>query len=123
MSPAKRACVLIVEDEALLLDIVATEVEEEGISVIRALTAEAALEVLEGETPIDLLFTDIRLPGPMNGFRLAEKARQLRQQLPILFATGYTDESPKGVDGSCFFRKPYRIPTLVAKIKMTVENP
>ena len=118
MSLTKTACVLIVEDEALLLDIVAIEVEEEGFAVIKALTAEAALGILQGETPVDLLFTDVRLPGSMNGFRLAEKAQMLRYRLPVLFASGYTDENPEGIDGSCFFRKPYRISSLVSKIKM-----
>ena len=113
----RRGSVLIVEDEGLLLDIIATEVEEQGFRVIRAMTAEAALNVLESPEPIDILFTDIRLPGPMNGWRLAEKARQLRSELPIMYATGYTEESPRGIDRSRFFPKPYRIASVIKAIQ------
>lgn len=120
MSVPNEICILVVEDEALLLDIISTEIEDEGFTVIKAITAEAALEVLKSDAIVDLLFTDIRLPGPMNGFRLAEKAQQLRQDLPILYATGFTDEAPKGIESSCFFTKPYRISAVLTKIKAEV---
>ncbi len=117
MTRTPHGSVLIVEDEALLLDIVATEVEDEGFTVIRAMTAEAALHVLESPATIDVLFTDIRLPGAMNGWRLAEKARKLRVNLPIMYATGYTDEGPTCLDRTLFFLKPYRIAAVIQAIR------
>lgn len=111
-----KGSVLIVEDEALLLDIVADEIEEEGFAVIRAMTAESALAVLEGTVPIDVLFTDIRLPGAMNGWRLAERARQVRGNLAVMYATGYSDESPTGIDRRQLFLKPYRVAAIVQAI-------
>ena len=122
MADGQRSSVLIVEDEALLLDIIATEVEDEGFTVIRAMTAEAALNILEGPASVDILFTDIRLPGPMNGWRLAEKARQLRGDLPVVYATGYTDENPTGIDRRCFFLKPYRIASVIKTIRDLVAS-
>ena len=118
---SQRGSVLIVEDEGLLLDIIATEVEEQGFKVIRAMTAEAALAVLQSPTDVDLLFTDIRLPGPMNGWRLAEHARRLRNDLPVMYATGYTDENPAGIDRNRFFQKPYRIASVVKAIQEIVS--
>jgi CheY-like chemotaxis protein len=109
--------VLIVEDEALLLDIIATEMEDEGFTVIRATDADAALTVLRGPDVIDVLFTDIRLPGSMNGWRLGETARQLRRDLPIMYATGYTDQALAGVDRRRFFQKPYRIADVIQTIR------
>ena len=117
---SQHGTVLIVEDEALLLDIIAAEVEEEGFTVIRAMTAEAALDILQGSANVDLLFTDIRLPGRMNGWLLAEKARQLRGDLPILYATGYTEQSPREVDRTRFFVKPYRVAAVVKAIRTIV---
>lgn len=115
-----RGSILIVEDEGLLLDIIATEVEEQGFTVIRAMTAEAALDVLRGPLNIDLLFTDIRLPGPMNGWRLAETALKLRSDLPVMYATGFTDENPQGIDRTRFFQKPYRIASVIRAIQEIV---
>lgn len=113
MATSRLGSVLIVEDEELLLDIIANEVEDEGFTVYRAMTAEAALNILQGPANVDILFTDIRLPGAMNGWRLAEKARQLRDDLPVMFATGYTDENPSGLDRTRFFLKPYRIAAVI----------
>lgn len=117
MADASQPSVLIVEDEELLLDIIASEVEEEGFTVLRAMTAEAALRILEGPAVVDVLFTDIRLPGPMNGWHLAEEARKIRADLPVMYATGYTDENPRGVDRAHFFLKPYRIAAVIQTMR------
>ena len=111
---ARPKRVLVVEDEALLLDVVATELEEVGYAVLRAETAEEALRWLRASDPIDLLFTDIRLPGHLDGWRLAEEARALRPSLPVIYATGYSAEQPRQVSDSRFILKPYR-PSLIIK--------
>lgn len=61
-----------------------------GYRVETAPQASTALTLLETDTPFDLLFTDVVLPGGMNGRQLAERARELRPHLRVLFATGYT---------------------------------
>jgi CheY-like chemotaxis protein len=103
-----RPLVLVVEDELLLSDIIADELEDAGYRVITFLTGEEGLIVLEGPDPVDLLFTDIRLPGKVDGWRLAEAARSLRPGLPIVYASGYSVEQPREVPGSRFLTKPYR---------------
>lgn len=115
MSPsqAERAyspkpTVLVVEDEMLLIDVVADELEEAGYRVLSAMTGEEAMTFLESPEPIDLLFTDIRLPGTIDGWKLAEAARRLRPEIPVIYASGYTADQPREVPGSLFLTKPYR---------------
>ena len=103
-----RPLILVVEDEVLLSDNVADELENAGYRVITSLTGEEGLAVLQGSEPIDLLFTDIRLPGFLDGWRLAEAARSMRPGLPIVYATGYSVEQPREVTRSRFLKKPYR---------------
>ena len=81
-SALMRPTVLMVEDEMLLGNVVADELEEAGYRVLSAMTGEEALALLEGAEPIDLLFTDIRLPGLIDGWHLAEAARRLRPDSP-----------------------------------------
>ena len=107
-SALMRPTVLMVEDEMLLGNVVADELEEAGYRVLSAMTGEEALALLEGAEPIDLLFTDIRLPGLIDGWHLAEAARRLRPDLPVIYASGYTVQQPREVPGSVFLTKPYR---------------
>jgi CheY-like chemotaxis protein len=99
--------VLVVEDDHLVADAVIWELEDAGYRVLTAASGEAALAVVR-ERRVDLLFTDIRLLDGMDGWRLAEEARQLRPGLPVIYTTGYTVEQPRLVPGSLFLHKPYR---------------
>lgn len=113
----RPATILVVEDEILLVDMVTEELEEAGYRVLSALTGEEALTYLSGPDAIDLLFTDIRLPGGMDGWRVAEAARRLRPGLPVIYVTGYSVEQPRKVSGSRFMVKPYRPSMVVEAIK------
>lgn len=103
-----RPTILVVEDEMLLGDVIADELEDAGYRVILTLTGEEAMGFIDGSEPIDLLFTDIRLPGTIDGWKLAEAARRKRPDLPIIYASGYFVEQPREVPGSLFLTKPYR---------------
>jgi CheY-like chemotaxis protein len=109
--------ILVVEDEILLLEIITEELEEAGYQVLSAFTGEEALTYLNGPDSIDLLFTDIRLPGGMDGWRVAEAARRLRPGLPIIYVTGYSVEQPRTVSGSRFMTKPYRPSMVIQAIR------
>jgi PAS domain S-box-containing protein len=85
--------ILVVEDEPLLLALTKRLCEERGYTVVVASNAASALEVLRGGTPIDLLFTDVVLPGGLDGVELAEAARARRPDLPILLTSGYAGAS------------------------------
>ena len=103
-----RPTVLIVEDEVLIRDVVAMEFTDAGYAVLEAEDCDGAFVHLGGETPIDLLFTDIRLPGSLDGWDIAQRAREMRPALPVFYATGFSTEAPRLVPGGQFCRKPYR---------------
>ncbi|MBX3553523.1 MAG: response regulator [Pseudolabrys sp.] len=87
---SQRERILLVEDDEDVRRYVAEALRDLGYRVETAPQASTALTLLETDTPFDLLFTDVVLPGGMNGRQLAERARELRPHLRVLFATGYT---------------------------------
>lgn len=101
----------------LLLDLVTAELEDAGLSVIQASDGESALAVLESDAAVDLLFTDIRLPGRLDGWHLAEAARNLRPDLKVIYATGFSSNAPRLLPDSLFFSKPYRPSVILAAIR------
>ena len=100
-----RVRVLLVEDEDLIRNMMAERFSEEGLDVVQAATAEDAL-ALPPES-YDILFTDIRMPGSVDGWQLAERLREIRPELPVVYSTGWSDVEPRQVARSAFVRKPY----------------
>jgi len=106
----RPACtVLVVEDDPDVRNITASRLAEFGHRVLEAENAKAALDVLGGRDAIDLLFTDIAMPGGMNGLELARRAVQLRPGIRVLFVSGYTSSThtENSTPGE-FLQKPYR---------------
>lgn len=112
--------VLVVEDEPAIRMLLTEALNEIGISVIEASDATSALKVLESDTPVDLLITDVGLPGEMNGAKLAEIARVQRSDLKILFITGYAENSliHNGMLDAemAVLTKPFAIDTLILRL-------
>jgi CheY-like chemotaxis protein len=92
--PAPRASVLVVEDNDDVRELAESVLTMAGYAVQSAASGERALALLEGGAAADLLFTDVIMPGGINGLQLAEQARTLRPDLPVLVTTGYMDELP-----------------------------
>jgi CheY-like chemotaxis protein len=107
--------VLVVEDEWLVRDMVARELSEVGYHVLQSETADEAIQLLAGQH-VDLLLTDIRLPGILDGWALAEQARKRTPQLHVIYATAYSSEKPRPVANSTIIQKPYRLPDIVAAV-------
>ncbi|MDR9753396.1 response regulator [Pseudomonas sp. SZMC_28357] len=108
--------ILVVEDDSIVRMLIVDVLEELEYSVLEAEDGEAALEIVrDSSNVIDLMMTDQGLPG-MNGRDLAEKARELRPQLPILFASGYAEniDVPAGMHS---IGKPFSIDQLRDKVK------
>jgi CheY-like chemotaxis protein len=105
----RRASVLLVEDEQLISDIAAEALEEQGFEVAAAANAREALHRLHVGSPIDILFTDINLPGGMDGTALARRARELRPDLPVIYTSGRqcVIDHLDSVEGAMFVPKPY----------------
>jgi PAS domain S-box-containing protein len=118
--------ILIVEDNELLLASVKTMLQEHGYRVLAAPSGTLALKILDAEEDIHLLFTDIGLPGGINGRQLGEEARRRRPNLIVLFTTGYTRNAiihqgrlDPGVE---FIGKPFTYAALVAKIQRLLDQ-
>lgn len=102
-----RLVVLVVEDEWLLRDAIVGYLEDAGCRVLEAASGEDALSVLDHEQAIDVLLTDIRLNGGINGWEVGEAFRQKHADIPVIYASGHSIEPPRQVPGSVFFNKPY----------------
>jgi CheY-like chemotaxis protein len=109
------ARILAVDDDALILMSTVDMLEDLGHSVLSAHSGSKALELLRDHAEIDLLITDFSMPG-MTGAQLAQSARNLRPNLPVLLATGYA-ELPDGSDAEfARLNKPYHQEQLAAEI-------
>ncbi len=107
--------VLFVEDEFLISQWVAESLEEQGFAVHCASNAADALHYLAA-APVDVLFTDVNLPGGMDGAMLARRARELLPDLSVVYASARTMPDPQmRVPGSMFVAKPY-VPALVGRL-------
>ena len=106
---AHRSRVLLVEDEFLLCDMIAEALAEHGFEVYAVANARDALRHLTCGSPCDILLTDINLPGGIDGAALARLARELRPNLPVVYASGSYSriEELDAVPGSIFVPKPY----------------
>ena len=109
--------VLVVEDEPLLCDLMVDELKTLGFTVLRAGSGEEALSLIEGDTPVDVLFTDIRLPGALDGWDVAERFRGKNPSGPVIYTTGYSGTPVRRVPQSAFMAKPYRPAAIVNEIR------
>ncbi|TBV00800.1 hybrid sensor histidine kinase/response regulator [Pseudomonas dryadis] len=117
--------ILVVEDDSVVRMLIVEALEELGYQLIQVADAQAALALLDRHPDIDLLLTDVGLPG-MNGRQLAEAARQRRPDLKVLFATGYAEgaEVRNGYLGTDMhmIAKPFSLEALGSKIKAMLDG-
>lgn len=90
-APAGRVNVLLVDDHPQLRRLLALTMEGEGFAVTQADTADQALKMLEDGLTPDLLVSDVRVPGNINGLELARSARRMLPSIRVLLQTGFTD--------------------------------
>ena len=109
--------VLFVEDEPLVRDSIVPELEDAGFEVITAENGEEASYILPKMRRINLLLTDIRMPGRINGWHLAEMARCRRPNLPVIYTSGFAPQPASKVEGSVFLAKPYRVDEILNAIQ------
>jgi CheY-like chemotaxis protein len=103
------ASILVVEDEALIGEMVADALEEQGFDVLLVSNATEALRYVESGARVDALLTDVNLPGGMDGSELANRVRSLRPDMPIVYASGrwHPTDRERLVPRSVFLPKPY----------------
>jgi PAS domain S-box-containing protein len=118
-------CVLVVEDDQGVRDFAVSVLREFGYRVVEAANGEAALDILAVTPEIDLLFTDVVMPGQLSGPDLAKAARERRPDLSLLFTSGYTlrlverEWPASSVD---LLRKPYRSVDLAARVRAVLDR-
>jgi len=118
--------VLIVDDEPTVRMLIGDTLNELGYTGIEAADATSGLKVLESDAKIDLLITDVGLPGGMNGKEMAEKAREKRPDLKVLFITGYAQNAAisngKLEPGMHVLSKPFAMEKLASRIRQMIEE-
>ena len=108
--------ILLVEDDAGVRAVTAAALRELHFTVIEADNGSRALDIIDREPNIDLLFTDIVMPG-INGFELGRLARERRPHLPVLYATGYAASYSPSEKNADVLPKPYRETDLMLKLR------
>jgi len=108
--------ILVVEDDPLIREFVVEALREEGYQVIHAANGEDALAWC-GRQVADVLVTDVRLPGRVDGWQIAERWREQDPDLPVIYATGFSPVAPRPVSGSLVLQKPYDPADIVRAVK------
>jgi nitrogen-specific signal transduction histidine kinase/CheY-like chemotaxis protein len=125
-APTGNETILVVEDDADLRDTVVTALGQFGYRALAAPNAEKALAILAGTEKIDLLFTDVMMPGGTLGPELARRARELRPDIDVLFTTGYAESSVlggvNGIAQSDVIHKPYRNEELAMRVRHVLDR-
>jgi PAS domain S-box-containing protein len=119
--------VLVVEDDALVRKYVIAQIKSLGYATLEASNADEALDVIDKIPVIDLLFTDVIMPGSMNGRQLVDEALKRRPSLKTLYTSGYTENAivhhGRLDSGVLLLAKPYRKSDLARMIRMALCSP
>jgi CheY-like chemotaxis protein len=121
----RKGVILVVDDEEDILRFIADALSELGAEVVTAVNGDIALVILRSGVPVDLLFTDIVMPGTIDGISLAEQAKQLHPTLKILYSTGHAGIKSRGdrpLHGD-ILRKPYRVAELIERVTALTAMP
>ena len=123
----KGQTVLVIDDEQTLCALVAEVLEARGYRVLTAHDGQTGLQILQSSQRIDLLVTDVGLPGGLNGRQVADAARVIRPGLKVLFVTGYAENAVWGnghLDpGMSVLTKPFEIAALASKVRALIDDP
>jgi CheY-like chemotaxis protein len=118
--------VLVVEDDVLVRRYVMTQIQSLGYTTLEAANASEALQFIDEAPAIDLLFTDVIMPGTMNGRQLVDEALKRRPGLKTLFTSGYTENAivhhGRLDSGVLLLAKPYRKSELARMIRLALAS-
>lgn len=118
--------VLVVDDEVVLRMLMLDVLQENGYRALEAMNGPTALKILESDQRIDLLVTDVGLPGGMNGRQIADAARRTRPDLKVLFITGYAENAVVGnghlAPGMAVLTKPFEIAAFGHKVRDMIDR-
>ncbi len=116
--PSARSCILVVEDEVLIRLMVSDELRDEGYDVIEAFNADEALAVLKSSVRVDLIFSDVRMPGSLDGLGLLAVVKTSFPALPVILTSGHLEPATAKTQGATqFLPKPFRLDAVVTAIQ------
>jgi two-component system, response regulator PdtaR len=120
---ADKIAVLVVEDEPITRIDVVGQLEEGGFKVFEAPDADRAIKILEANPAIRILFTDVDMPGSMDGLKLAAAVRDRWPPIKIVIASGLRKINMDALpDNSRFFSKPYNVNEIAATMRSMVQR-
>ncbi|WPB76564.1 PAS domain-containing protein [Archangium violaceum] len=118
--------ILVVEDNPEVRATVVEMLTELGYRVLKAADGQSALAILQSGISVDLLFTDVVMPGPIRGAELARRARELLPELEVLFTSGYTEDAiatgGRLDPGVQLLSKPHRREDMARKVRQLLDN-
>jgi len=126
LEPGQGETVLVIDDEVSIRMLISDVLGEAGYRVLEAGDGPSGLKILNSDSRIDLLITDVGLPGGFNGRQVADAARQTRTDLKVLFVTGYADNAVIGnghLDpGMQVITKPFPMTALAQRVREIIEG-
>ena len=118
-----RPVVLIVEDEPLVRSLEVDILQEAGFRVIEAKNADEAFELLKRRPDVKVVFTDVDMPGSIDGFEFARLVAQGWPEVGVVVTSGKTAPGPGDMpEGAAFMRKPYRSDDVVRQVRRMVGS-
>ena len=120
---SEKPVILVVEDEVLVLMLAVSVAEESGFEVLSATTADEAIGILESRSDIRLVFTDVHMPGSMDGLRLAHAVRGRWPPVELLVTSALGNVTAKDLpERGRFLPKPYNVATLSTVLQQMVGD-
>jgi CheY-like chemotaxis protein len=118
----KNVTILVVEDEAAIRLMIADALREAGFGVVEAGTGDEALTLLENGIPVNLVFTDVMMPGKLDGLSLVSRLRVTRPEVKVVVGSGLAPTWPAPNFVDLFIGKPYDVPRAVERLKALLKN-
>ena len=115
----RRRIVLVVEDEILIRTAVADHLRDAGYIVVEAASASEAIGVFQSGEPVDIVFSDIQMPGPKDGLALARWVVEHHPEVPVLLTSGNSNSliAADFISKDAFFSKPYPLEGVASYIR------
>jgi PAS domain S-box-containing protein len=121
-----KARILLVEDSAALLTLVQRQLKNENFEVLTAANGQEAFEIIRQDDKIDVIFSDIMLPGGISGFDICREARKIRSDFKVLLTTGYAQNTPNEIDvlaKAPILYKPFSREDLLTRLAEVIAEP
>jgi CheY-like chemotaxis protein len=115
-----RPTVLVVEDEVLIRMMVSESLRQAGCDVYEAASADEALDVLSASNEPDVLVTDVKMPGGVDGLELASRARRCCPRLKVVVTSGHAAAQSASGLADAFLTKPFALEQLVGRVRALV---